>query len=292
MLPRRMMPLRLILTITLLSLTACAGVPTPEDRLALAGQAAPERWREERLATRDFDLFALTPAAMKADSAGRLTVFLEGDGLAFIRRQQPSPDPTPVQQTVIGWLPRDGRADVAYLARPCQFTVAPARNCDTPFWLKARYSRQVVENMDEALTLLKHQARASRLRLIGYSGGGVIAALLAARRDDVEGFVAVAAPLDLDAFVAYHHVSPMTGSLNPRDEAARLAHVPQVLVVGGEDETVPRDIVDSYVAALPQRTCVRVVEVEGAEHGSGWDRLSPPLLDQVPHCAQVSAAPR
>jgi esterase/lipase len=53
--------------------------------------------------------------------------------------------------------------------------------------------------MDAAVTALKRASGASRLRLVGYSGGGVMAMLLAARRDDVAQVVTIAAPLRLAA---------------------------------------------------------------------------------------------
>lgn len=279
----------LAMGLAVLSLTACVGLPSPDQRRDKAEAAVPSFYQPRHIATDEFDLYALTPHAMKASSSGTLTVLLEGDGLAFIRPNQPSQDPTPTKQIVVDFLPT-GRSDIAYLARPCQFTADPARNCDMSLWTEARYSKRVIDSMGEALTLLKREAGATGLHLIGYSGGGVVAALLAARRDDIVSFVALAAPLDTEAFTAHHRVTPLSGSLNPRDDAARLARVPQIIVVGGRDEIVPREVVDSYVAALPQKDCVDVLIVANAEHGADWSKMLPALVDLVPRCAETTMA--
>lgn len=271
------------MVLAVLTLVACTSLPSPDQRRDKAEAAASSFYQPRHIATQEFDLYALTPRALTANGHGVLTVLLEGDGLAFIRRNQPSKDPTPTKQIVIDLLPQT-RSDVAYLARPCQFTPEPARNCERSLWTEARYSKRVIDSMGEALTLLKREAGATGLHLIGYSGGGVVAALLAARRDDIVSFVAFATPLDTEAFTTHHRVTPLSGSLNPRDDAARLARIPQIAVVGGEDKIVPREVVDSYIAALPQRDCVDVVMVAKAEHGAGWNKMSPNLIDLVPHC--------
>lgn len=271
----------------LLGLSACAGIPDPATRLDTAQSLAPAQFHTRVFATREFDLFALLPTGLAADPDSTLTVLLEGDGFGFVNKYQPSRDPTPIQQTVISLLPTDGRRDVAYLARPCQFAGPAPRNCNQPLWTSARYSERVIDSMSQALSLLASEARAKHIRLIGYSGGGVVAALLAVRRNDVTSLVTIAAPLDVDAFVAYHHVQPMHGSLNPRDEAIRLARVAQIHYAGGRDKTVPPVILDSYMDALSgnaKTQCARLIVVEAATHSKGWDKIGADLYAVRPRC--------
>lgn len=270
-----------------LGLAACAGIPNPATRLDNAQSLAPSGFQVRSIATDEFDLFALVPSGFAATPDGQLTVFIEGDGFSYVNKNQASTDPTPVKQTVISLLPADGRHDVAYLARPCQFAGATPRNCDRSLWTNARYSQRVVDAMDQALSQLVEEAHATRVKLIGYSGGGVIAALLAARRTDVVALVTIAAPLDVSAFAAYHHVSPMQGSLDPRDEVERLGRIAQIHYAGGHDKTVPPVILESYMGALANKNCARLIVVDDATHSTGWQVILPALYSTMSPCAPV-----
>ena len=53
------------------------------------------------------------------------------------------------------------------------------------------------------------------LVLIGYSGGGVLAMLLAEQFPATQAVVTVAGNLDTDAWAIEHGYSPLRGSLNP-----------------------------------------------------------------------------
>ncbi|MBY0406928.1 MAG: hypothetical protein K2Q01_04500, partial [Rickettsiales bacterium] len=59
-------------------------------------------------------------------------VYIEGDGNAWLTRSQPSPDPTPFVPVALQLALRDPSANVAYIARPCQYITGPA--CDIPVW--------------------------------------------------------------------------------------------------------------------------------------------------------------
>jgi pimeloyl-ACP methyl ester carboxylesterase len=82
----------------------------------------------------------------------------------------------------------------------------------------------------------------------------------------------------------------MTASLNPCDDAAALANVPQLHLVGEDDKIVPRIIVDRYADALPRRDCVEIVEVAGAGHGADWHDAVPGLIDRHPACVSSPAS--
>src|SRR3546814_2839304 len=67
---------------------------------------------------------------------------------------------------------------------------------DLDVWTSARFSDGVIVSMSDALDRLKEEAGASSLDLVGYSGGGGVAVLLAARRRDVVSIVTIAGNLD------------------------------------------------------------------------------------------------
>ena len=80
--------------------------------------------------------------------------------------------------------------------------------------------------VNRAIDALKAASGALGIALAGYSGGGAMAALIAARRPDTVCLVTVAAPLDTGAWTQAIGVSPLRTSLNPLDHAARLASLP------------------------------------------------------------------
>ena len=88
-----------------------------------------------------------------------------------------------------------------------------------------------------------YRAQARQLRLVGYSGGGTLAALLAARRADVCQLITVASNLDIERWASHHKVSPLWGSENPASYGAALQHLPQYHLIGGDDQVVPATIV-------------------------------------------------
>lgn len=223
--------------------------------------------------------FVLTAYVHACPQAPLLRVYLEGDGRAWITRTQVSPDPTPHTAMGLRLAASDG-GDVVYLARPCQFTPM-ARNpvCQPAYWAGLRYSPEVVSAMDEALSRYVAQLQPARLELVGYSGGGAIAVLLAARRKDVSAIRTVAGNLDHVAMNQWHKVSQMPGSLNPIDVAAQVARIPQLHVSGAEDAVIPPAITRSFVAKAGP--CAALAIIPGMAHESDWSSRWPGLL-QVP----------
>ncbi|MDQ1813208.1 alpha/beta hydrolase [Massilia sp. CCM 9210] len=262
-------------------LAGCA-VVDPSVRLqqadALAGAAG---WARHTLPSGGFDLAVWSPAA--AQRSATLTVYVEGDGHAWLSAGTVSPDPTPVQPVALQLALRHPGGAVAYLARPCQFQAGalPAA-CRSAVWTDARYSPHVIDSMNAALDRLMARNGARRLVLVGYSGGGAVAALLAARRADVVLLLTVAANLDTVAWARLQHLSPLAGSLNPADYAAQLARVPQHHWVGADDKVVPPAVLASYAARFPAGARPRVTVVPGYGHAccwqAGWAAMVTPLL--------------
>ncbi|HKJ24489.1 MAG TPA: alpha/beta hydrolase, partial [Myxococcota bacterium] len=220
-------------------------------------------------ATLDAGGFVLTRYLRAAPGAETLVVYLEGDGAAWYRdRLHVTIHPPPVHPFALRLAARDPAPAVAWLGRPCQpVTPADARGCEPSLWSHRRFSEPVVAALDEGLDDLRRETGATRLELVGYSGGGVLAALLAARRDDVVRLVTVAAPLDLDAWVAHHALGPLDAQNPARAVAPRLDTVAQTHLAGAADTTVPPSVVESYAR---ERGVGRVEVVPGIRHG-GWE---------------------
>ena len=265
-----------------LLLAACAGAPAPAEREAKANEiAGANGFATATLQTARFDLLSRVRGAA---SGGLLTVYIEGDGLAWERRDRRSSDPTPVNPIAMKLAAADPASAVAYLARPCQYTGGDAaRNCRSDLWTTERYGEESVSAMNEALDKLKENAGASRLALVGYSGGGTIAALLAARRTDVAWIKSVASPLDTDAFATFHKVTPLSGSLNPANSAARLKDLPQIHYVGQKDDVVPAAINRRFLARMGETSCAELVTIAGMDHAR-WDEVWRSLASEKPDC--------
>jgi dienelactone hydrolase len=247
-----------------LLLVGCALVPSAAERRASADAFAAARgWRELTLRAGAFELAAWEPAP--APRADLLWVYIEGDGLAWLAPDQASTDPTPVHPLALQLALAQPEGAVAYLARPGQFV--GAADCDMRYWTSARFAPEVVDALSDALDQLERRSGARRLVLVGYSGGGALAALLAERRADVRALVSVAGNLDPGAWVALHGLTPLDASLDPLQAPGRLRELPQWHFVGAQDANVTPALVRGFAARMAR---ARVEVVPGFDHACCW----------------------
>ncbi len=217
----------------------------------------------------------------KADG-GTLTVYLEGDGRAWINRGRVAENPTPDDPVALRLAAEDPERAILYLARPCQYVEGPDfRNCAPLYWSTGRFAPDVLVATTNAIDIAKAETGATTIELVGYSGGGVLAVLVAARRRDVVDLITVAAPLDTAAWTRHHAVSPLSASLDPVATAHDLATLPQVHFVGGADDIVPLDIVESYRRGTGDRADIEIVPIDGFTHECCWVARWPDLLAQA-----------
>ncbi len=236
------------------------------------------QWESLRIEVSPFTLAAYASPVLSADS-DVLTVYIEGDGLAWLNPSTPSSDPTPLDPIALRLAVQHPVAPVAWLARPCQYFECDGRPPHAvQWWTSHRFAEQVVVASNSAIDRLLHRAHARSVVLIGYSGGAAIAALVAARRTDVARLITVAGNLDHRAWTDWHSLTPLSGSLNPADIAPLLTHVPQVHWVGGRDRIVGRQLADSYLERIvpADRPPVRIALQ--ADHRCCWVNLWPELL--------------
>lgn len=265
--------------VALLALLAgCAGF----DRVGTADRlAAPAQMTRSLVRT---GTFVLTAYARNRDAGAPWVVYIEGDGLAWRSRTEVSPDPTPLAPVGLRLAALDPSPNVLYLARPCQYTPFDVdRRCREEYWTGRRFAEEVVASMNDAIErTLRGNSRG--VRLVGYSGGGAVAALIAARRPDVIDLRTVAGNLDHVALNRHHDVTPLKGSLNAADVAERLARLPQLHLVGGRDTIVVPSVVESYARRAGDRRCIRIQRVEGASHEDGWTEVWPSALRRPLAC--------
>ena len=199
-----------------------------------------------------------------------LVVYIEGDGRAWKTRTRLSDDPTPRQSLVLSLSASDPSANVAYLARPCQYSGREDKACHSAYWSNKRFSETVIKSMNKAVSFLTNKANAPSVELIGYSGGGGVAVLLAARRSDVSGIRTLAGNLNHILLSQHHRIGVLDGSLNPADYAQQINNIPQHHYVGKKDRTIPPLIAKSYIDRSTNDRCIQVDILENVSHRSGW----------------------
>ncbi|HBP5515957.1 alpha/beta hydrolase [Pseudomonas aeruginosa] len=230
-------------------------------------QLADEHGRKlEILPGRPFPLVMLAP--QDAEKSNRLRVYLEGDGHAWATATQPSVDPSP-HNLLVAQLAVDDPMPNAYLARPCQFVMAPA--CEPSLWTHQRFSQEVVTSLSQALDQLKQRYGNQAFELVGYSGGAALALLLAAQRKDVAQVQTLAGNLSPRLWAQMKGLSPLDGSLDPLGYRERLAAIPQRHLVGDADDVVPASLTKAYLEQLRPYTCSQVALSPATDHQQGWE---------------------
>lgn len=273
-----------------LCLTGCVEVPSSAELNQRAETLArPAGLLRGQVRT---DSFVLTDFSRISSPDLPLTIYIEGDGFAWRTRSQPSADPTPLKPQALALASVDPAANVVYLARPCQFTPMSANpRCSVVYWTGKRFAEEVVQAMDQAVSHFARQVPGQPIHLVGFSGGAGIAALIAARRQDIATLRSVAGNLDTVEFNRLHRTTPMPESLNAIDVAPRLTTLAQIHYYGSNDKVVPATIAQRFAQATAGH-CTQVRAVAGMSHNSDWAQQWPALLAVPAQCTMENAHDR
>lgn len=272
-----------LLGTSLLGIASCAPATLSGRQDLATNIAAQSRMVRHNYKTEPFELTGYqritTPSAP-------LRLYIEGDGLAWLSKSTPSLNPTPTEPIAFKLAAKDNAPNVAWLARPCQYTGKTNGSlCEMDYWTGKRYAPEVLRSYNSALDKIKQDTGISSFELVGFSGGGTVAALLAGQRNDIVNLRSVAGNLDHRAHSEVHSVSYLNAaSLNPPQYAAKLASVPQYHFIGADDPIVPRQVYDRYLSVMPSSACIQAKVVPGASHNEGWIENWPSLLPIAPSC--------
>ncbi len=249
-----------------------------DGRDVAASLAEENGWRHHQIQA---DKFLLTAYSRIDEPANRsLVIYIEGDGYPWKTRTELSDDPTPREARALELAVQDPAPNKVYIARPCQYLDPDdLAACPSDYWSFQRYAPEVVAAINRAITQFVGGTGARHVRLVGYSGGGLIAALITERRGDVEELVTVSANLDHKAWTDLHDISPLEGSLNAADVAVLIQDVPQVHFVGADDDNVTPAVAQSYLARMTDPSNTEIVVVEGMSHNCCWTDVWPLLLN-------------
>ena len=288
--------LPLLLTL-LLILSGCAGLSRlePTSRVAQAEELAHSAGFSRVVwSSTPHPLWSYT--RLKPEAASDIVyVYIEGDGVLQINQYGQSylsDDPTSSPQLPLmlatwhgQFAPQDS---IVYMARPCQFTHHSRQDkCTQMDWLKGRYGPKVAESFNTALDALRAKVQPNvKFHLVGYSGGGTIAMLLANTRDDIAKVTTLAANLDHETFFRLHQETYPPPAFDLLTHPARVAATPQLHVVGSKDPIVPEAVARAYMSKLSAQQAPRsaqVERVEGQNHHdvAGWQKVWQRLLPQV-----------
>lgn len=198
----------------------------------------------------------------------KLRVYIGGDGRPW-RGREPAGNPTGTRSLAVKLMVQDPLPAI-YLGRPCYHAAAMTAPCAPRLWTSGRYSETVIATMVRALNELVERHQVRQLTLVGYSGGGAIA-LLCATRLTAAGLnlmvITVASNLDTRHWTEFHHLLPLSESLNPLEVVPSPAPFRQLHLAGRADRVVPESTIQRYVETHPDAT---VLYVDDFDHTCCW----------------------
>ncbi len=271
------------LFLAILLLSGCVASSFLYMRSETAQRIAAPAWMIKR------DILA-SPYVLRAyerihNKGGVANIYIEGGASEFSDINEWSDNPTPINPVALHLSSKDSFDNVIYIARPCQYNgLVSGDKCDSSDWNENRFSERILNAFDDALDDIAGRYGIYGFNLIGYSGGGVIALLLANNRSDILSVRTIASPLDIDTQYGVLGDVNLSGSLNPKDFASKLSNIPQYHFIGGQDRFIPPSILHSYVQSVSDDRCIKTMFIQEASHDRGWVDKWSELLDEDVIC--------
>lgn len=273
---------RLIFFIPLivLLLTGCGHtLPTPRERMKTTEELVSSSPLKKHIySTSPFKImsYSSNTAACKDDN---VHVYIEGDGLSWISSQTVSDNPTPINPLALKLALHDDHSCVVYLSRPCQYVTD--ETCSPKYWTSHRFSPEILNSFNDSLNKIKMDYQVSSFNLYGYSGGGTVATLLSAQRNDIKQLITIAGNLDTEFWARHHYLTPLTGSLNPADFSDSLSKTDQYHLIGGKDKIVDETVFDSYLSHFKEKQNIHYEVFKEFTHHCCWDQNWKEILKEI-----------
>jgi hypothetical protein len=238
-------------------------IPDIQERENIATKLANSNSLEKNsIKTKSFDIRTY----YKNSSKKSLRVYIEGDGFAWVNSHTISSNPTPISPVSLQLASIDDSENILYIARPCQYI--KSQKCTKSYWTNKRFAKEVVESINQTIDMTKN--REQKIELVGFSGGGAIAVLVASMRDDVTKITTVAGNLNHKLLHQIHNVSQIPESLNPIDVVDKVSHIKQLHIVGANDHIITRDIAYSFKQKSKNRGNIKIITAPNCTHTKGW----------------------
>jgi predicted alpha/beta hydrolase family esterase len=253
--------------VLLLILSACATPAQRVDRKAVAQGY-------DRLLVKGLDFTHIAYIKGVSVPSKAVHIYIEGDGRPWIWRHIIAKDPTSTNTLMLKLMRLDSAPSV-YLGRPCYYGAKKSDNCSRDLWTSERYSSQVVASMNAALLSLIGDDQP--IVLMGHSGGGALAMLMAEHLPNVQAVVTIAGNLDIEAWTELHRYIPLEGSLNPASRPPLSPHIYQLHLAGGHDDNVAAEMIERV--ARQQNAEYRYIEKYN--HICCWKEIWPEILSEL-----------
>lgn len=224
-----------------LLLVGCASNAQRIDALARAAQL-------QRYVIESDQLPSIVYLRASQNRHRRVVIFIEGDGIPWRAGIAPNSDPTTREPLALELMARTP-GSAAYIARPC-YQRAVTRHCTPDLWTGARYSERIVHAMVFAVNDVVSRTQAEDIVIVGYSGGGVLASLIAEQLDGVSAVITVGANLDIDAWTKHHRYLPLSQSMNPALSIHPHSWL-EIHMEGALDKVVPSATRNAYFERYP-----------------------------------------
>lgn len=240
-------------------------IPTPQERANTINALIPATFQKKLIETSSYRFYSVENIQKECTN---INVYFEGDGLAWLSRSTISDNPTPINPIGFKLMIKDKTDCSIYIARACQYV--EDSKCTKKDWASHRFSQNIIDATNEAIEIIKQQYNNKTFRMLGFSGGGAIATLISAKRDDVIQLTTFAGNLDTQKLAQIHNITPLNGSLNPADFTKKLEKIKQVHFVGAKDTIIPNEIIKSFMNRLSDKSNITIKSCDRCTHGDGW----------------------
>lgn len=203
-------------------------------------------------------------------------IYIEGDGKPWIDQKFIARDPTTIKPLMLRLMTQD-KSPAIYLGRPCYQGKNKDTACHPLYWTHKRYSEQVVSSMASALKKLITRHRIESLVLIGHSGGGTLAMLLADKIPETKVLVTLAGNLDIDAWANEHEYSRLQGSLNPASHKPLSPDIRQYHYLGKRDQNI---IISMITPIINKQEQAELLLLDHYGHHCCWEKDWPDFLEK------------
>lgn len=254
-----------------ITLTFASGCSTPREKYDERANALG--FQRQHVEGTEFRHATFGPSEHSAASV--LHVYLEGDTSPRMASRYWPPDPTPHQPLMLELMAMDPSPSLL-LGRPCQHGPGPA--CSTSVWTVERYGERLVASLVVALERARVSHGAEEVVLIGYSGGGALAMLMAERVPETRAVITLAGNLDTEAWAEHHDYFPLALSLNPADRPPLDASIVQIHLIGERDERVPPSLTGHVIA---RQRGAKILSYADFDHACCWESVWPDVLSQL-----------